>query len=129
MQAYQIIREITGIGEGKGAFIAMSDGISGLAPWAGLLPNVDRVAIDAHPYFAFNGQANTDPVNVAAPDGNMGGVWPAMACTSWKSAQTDRYVVILSPSRRLTNFFQAKPPSVSLLEENTVTASMIAAST
>ena len=91
MESYQIIRSITGVGEGKGAFIILSDGIGGLSQWAGLLPNADRVAIDSHPYFAFSGEPNTEPINVAAPDGQMGGIWPGRACSSWKSDMTTRY--------------------------------------
>ncbi|KAF9783809.1 glycoside hydrolase [Thelephora terrestris] len=83
LESYEVMRAITGTGEGKGAFITLSDGIGGLGIWAGTLPNVDRVALDTHPYFAFGGQANTAPINVAAPDGQMGGTWPALACTSW----------------------------------------------
>ena len=87
-----MIREITGIGEGKGPFIQLNIGIGpSLATWAGIFPNADRVAIDTHPYFAFNQQPNTQPINVPAPDGQMGGVWPGMACSAWKPGMTDRY--------------------------------------
>jgi glucan 1,3-beta-glucosidase len=88
------MRAITGTGEGKGAFITLSDGIGGLGIWAGTLPNVDRVALDTHPYLAFGGQPNTAPINVAAPDGQMGGTWPALACTSWLGSTTTRYDTI-----------------------------------
>ena len=48
-----MIRNITGIGEGNGPFIAFHDGFGGLARWAGFLEGADRIAIDQHPYFAF----------------------------------------------------------------------------
>lgn len=44
-----------------------------------------RHRTDTHPYFAFNGQANREPLNVTA-DGDatiMGGQWPLQACNSW----------------------------------------------
>ncbi|EJD08278.1 glycoside hydrolase [Fomitiporia mediterranea MF3/22] len=72
LQAYDIMRGITGIGEGKGPFMSIHDGFEGPAKWAGFLPGSDRIAMDWHPYFAFNGQPNLDPI----------GVWPARAC-SW----------------------------------------------
>ncbi|KAF9783831.1 glycoside hydrolase family 5 protein [Thelephora terrestris] len=85
LESYEVIRAITGVGEGKGPYISLNDG-GGYTGWAGLLPNVDRVILDTHPYFAFNGQPNTQPVNVPAADGLMGGIWPALACTAWKNA-------------------------------------------
>src|SRR5579872_5350861 len=91
LEVYRVIREITGIGEGKGAFITISDGIGGLGPWVGLMPNADRLAIDTHPYLAFGGQPNTQPISVPAPDGQMGGIWPGTACTAWLAITTQRY--------------------------------------
>lgn len=73
VQAYDIIRSITGTGEGKGPFISIHDGFDSLDSWADFLPGADRIALDTHPYFAFNGQPNTDPI----------GVWPARACDGW----------------------------------------------
>lgn len=129
MESYQVIRAITGVGEGKGAFITLSDGIGGLSIWAGLLPNADRVAIDTHPYFAFDGEPNTDPINVTAPDGQMGGTWPGLACSTWQASTTTRYATIdlSSSSQRPTNFLAAKPASVSQSPGSTVTASTIVA--
>lgn len=88
-----MIREITGIGEGKGPYILIDDGFGGLTTWAGQLPNVDRVAIDTHPYFAFSGSANDDPINVAAPDGKMGGIWPGRACSTWADNLNSMYAI------------------------------------
>ncbi|KAF9645167.1 glycoside hydrolase family 5 protein [Thelephora ganbajun] len=93
LEVYRIMREITGIGEGKGPYVAISDGTSGPSDWVGLLPNADRLALDTHLYFAFDGQPNTDPINVPAQDGQMGGVWPGRVCAAWKglmnTVQTD----------------------------------------
>jgi glucan 1,3-beta-glucosidase len=71
-----MIREITGKGDGNGPFISIHDGFQGVATWAGFLPNSDRIALDYHPYFAFDGSPNSDPIGV---DG-QGGQWPTRAC-------------------------------------------------
>ncbi|KAI0764318.1 glycoside hydrolase [Trametes elegans] len=84
--AYQTLRGITGTGAGNGPIIGFHDGFSGPGGWADFLPGADRVALDTHPYFAFNGKANRDPVNVTADGGNgqeLGGQWPLLACNSW----------------------------------------------
>ena len=125
-------REITGIGEGKGPYLAITDGIGGLYPWAGLLPNADRLALDTHTYFAFGGQPNTEPVNVPAVDGKMGGVWPERACQQWKNTLTTMCATISQSfffCREFDRIFPAKPTSVSLSPENTATVSTIVAST
>jgi len=83
LEAHNIIRGITGIGEGKGPFIAIHDGFMGLDSWAGFLTGSDRIALDTHPYFAFSGQANNQPITTQAADGKPGGIWPAQACTAW----------------------------------------------
>lgn len=97
LEVHQMIRGITGFGEGKGPYIAITDGIGGLTPWVGLLPNADRLALDTHTYFAFGGSPNTEPINVPAPDGQMGGVWPGKACTTWKDMMNSMYVTINLP--------------------------------
>jgi glucan 1,3-beta-glucosidase len=60
-EAYSIIRNITGIGAGNGPFISVHDGFSSLSNWAGVFPNVDRVALDTHPYIAFGDTQSTNP--------------------------------------------------------------------
>ncbi|GBE80896.1 Probable glucan 1,3-beta-glucosidase [Sparassis crispa] len=85
LHAYDMIREITGVGEGKGPFISIHDGFQGAAYWAGTLTGSDRVALDTHMYFAFDGSPNGEPVAVPA-NGNanmLGGQWPLMACNAW----------------------------------------------
>ncbi|KAI0753525.1 glycoside hydrolase [Daedaleopsis nitida] len=86
LHAYEMVREITGTGAGNGPMISMHDGFTGPANWAGFLTGADRVALDTHPYFAFNGNANREPLNVTADGGDgttLGGKWPKQACQSW----------------------------------------------
>lgn len=64
-QAYTMIRNITGVGEGNGPFIAFHDGFAGLSRWGGFLSGADRIALDQHPYFAFSSSA-IDPPSVFA---------------------------------------------------------------
>lgn len=74
-----MIRGIGGIGEGKGPYITLHDGFRGLGTWAGFMTGADRMVIDTHPYFAFNGQANTAPIDTGTGAG-AGGTWPQGAC-------------------------------------------------
>ncbi|CCM06308.1 uncharacterized protein FIBRA_08559 [Fibroporia radiculosa] len=86
LRANEMIRNITGVGEGHGPYMAIHDGFMGTAYWADFLQGSDRIALDTHPYFAFDNQPNTQPTNVTATGGNgtvYGGPWPQMACTSW----------------------------------------------
>ncbi|TIC14480.1 glycoside hydrolase [Wallemia mellicola] len=61
-EAYKMIRDITGIGEGNGPWIAFHDAFLGGQTWNDFLRGADRVALDTHPYVAFNGQ-NQDPMD------------------------------------------------------------------
>src|SRR5258705_12091636 len=62
-RAHQIIREhVTGLGAGHGPYIVIHDGFSGLSNWAGFLSGSDRMVLDTHPYFAFDGSPNTAPL-------------------------------------------------------------------
>ncbi|KAH7883443.1 glycoside hydrolase family 5 protein [Phlebopus sp. FC_14] len=80
--AHDMIREITGYGEGHGPYIAIHDGFEGVSTWAGFLQGSDRIILDTHPYFAFNGQPNTEPI--ATGTGlQAGGIWPNTACSAW----------------------------------------------
>ncbi|KIJ63488.1 glycoside hydrolase family 5 protein [Hydnomerulius pinastri MD-312] len=82
LQAHDMIRNITGYGEGHGPYIAIHDGFQGVSSWAGFLEGSDRVILDTHPYFAFNGGDNTEPI--ATGTGlEAGGVWPQQACNAW----------------------------------------------
>lgn len=53
LKMYDMMREITGIGEGKGPFIAIHDGFQNLGTWADFLPGADRVSLDTHTYLCF----------------------------------------------------------------------------
>lgn len=78
LETYNMMREITGIGEGKGPFIAFHDGFSSLAApvaaggWNGFLNGWDRVAIDSHRYLCF-----------AAPNNWGLGYQASLPCSYW----------------------------------------------
>jgi len=76
-EAHRMIREITGVGNGP--FISIHDSFqggkvsllkflnlslmcypTGASRWAGFLSGSDRIALEPHPYFAFNGAGSTD---------------------------------------------------------------------
>ncbi|KAJ7806004.1 hypothetical protein B0H14DRAFT_3153087 [Mycena olivaceomarginata] len=77
LEAHNTIRSITGFGEGHG-------------------PGSDRIIVDTHPYFAFDGAKNDAPVATGteivgsqpeAGDGVVaGGIWPKQACSAWGPA-------------------------------------------
>lgn len=77
-----MIRGITGIGEGKGPTVAIHDGFAGLSNWGGFMTGADRVVLDTHPYFAFDGSPATDPIDTGTGAG-AGGTWPGAACDRW----------------------------------------------
>lgn len=62
LEAYSMIRNITGVGEGNGPLISIHDGFMGLDRWNGFLEGADRIGLDTHPYLAFNGVGN-DPMD------------------------------------------------------------------
>ncbi|KAI1785382.1 glycoside hydrolase [Ganoderma leucocontextum] len=106
-EAYKMIRDITGVGEGKGPMIIYHDGFDTLERWGGFLTGADRIAIDTHVYFAFGGNANREPVNVTAEGGDgtmMGGPWPKRACDSWgPSVATSRKAFGISIAGEFSN--------------------------
>ncbi|RKP08972.1 glycoside hydrolase superfamily, partial [Thamnocephalis sphaerospora] len=53
-QAYQVAREVTGLGEGP--ILVVHEGFSGLGKWQGEMPpsKYDRVVLDVHNYFIFD---------------------------------------------------------------------------
>jgi glucan 1,3-beta-glucosidase len=82
---------ITGYGAGNGPYIAIHDGFLGLGGWADYLPGSDRLVMDTHPYFAFDGSLNNAPL--AVPEEGMlvnagasGGTWPKQACDTWQDS-------------------------------------------
>jgi glucan 1,3-beta-glucosidase len=84
-----MIRNITGYGNGNGPYIAIADGFLTLDKWANIIPGVDRVALDSHLYFSFDGQANTAPVVTDDGLGEPGGVWAKQAC-AWGPSINNR---------------------------------------
>jgi glucan 1,3-beta-glucosidase len=58
LDAYNIIRNAGGIGEGNGPFISIHDAFFPRNQWVGVMPNADRVALDSHPYICFGGQSS-----------------------------------------------------------------------
>jgi len=84
-----MIRGIAGVGEGKGPFIAIHDGFQGLADWAGFMTGADRMALDMHPYFAFNGGPATDPIDTGT-GADAGGTWPKAGCDRWAVSMNTR---------------------------------------
>ncbi|KIJ69590.1 glycoside hydrolase family 5 protein [Hydnomerulius pinastri MD-312] len=73
-QAYNNVREASGIGEGNGPYVSFHDGFLGLNQWAGFLPNADRIALDDHPYICFGGQSDSPMSSYAQTP-----------CTTWAS--------------------------------------------
>lgn len=51
LEAYRIIRDITGIGENMGPVLALNDGFLGLNNWYNFAPGADRLALDQHSYY------------------------------------------------------------------------------
>lgn len=88
-----MIRGITGYGDGNGPYIGIHDGFSGVSSWANFLPGSDRIALDTHPYFAFDGSSSTSPIATGTGNG-AGGVWPAQACNRWAAGINGRCVYI-----------------------------------
>ncbi|KAL1410922.1 hypothetical protein Q8F55_001865 [Vanrija albida] len=63
--AYSMIRNMTGVGEGKGPILAVHDGFMGIKQWPAFLNGADRLAMDQHPYLAFD-PPFTDTMSVNA---------------------------------------------------------------
>ncbi|PFH46075.1 glycoside hydrolase family 5 protein [Amanita thiersii Skay4041] len=82
LRAHDMIRSITGVGEGNGPYIAIHDGFNSVSNWAGFLQGSDRIMMDQHKYFSFGGP-QSDPLDVPGPDGSPGGQWPLLACNAW----------------------------------------------
>ena len=78
-----MIRNITGIGEGKGVYLGFHDPYTPLTHWPdGFMTGADRIVIDAHPYLAFDSPASTATIDTGTgPD--AGGQWPVEPCQRW----------------------------------------------
>lgn len=84
-----MIRNITGYGEGNGPYISIHDGFGGVSSWSDFLPGSDRMILDTHPYFAFDGSAATSPIDTGTGN-NAGGIWPEQACNRWAAGINGR---------------------------------------
>ncbi|KAG2015231.1 exo-beta-1,3-glucanase [Coprinopsis cinerea AmutBmut pab1-1] len=83
--AHGLIRSITGYGAGYGPWIGIHDGFYGADSWRDFMRGGDRIFMDMHPYFAFNGgQTRVDPIANGTGSG-AGGVWPGIACQRWNA--------------------------------------------
>ncbi|KAK1221925.1 hypothetical protein PQX77_015253 [Marasmius sp. AFHP31] len=82
LEAHKMMRDITGVGEGKGPYISIHDGFYDVTSWSGMFPNADRMIMDSHPYFAFGNGANNDPISTGLGL-DAGGIWPRQACNAW----------------------------------------------
>ncbi|KAF9476407.1 glycoside hydrolase family 5 protein [Pholiota conissans] len=83
LQAHDMIRNITGLGEGHGPYIAIHDGFQPLSSWSNFLRGSDRLVLDQHPYFSFGG-LQIDPIGVVGEEtGIPGGKWPLTVCNNW----------------------------------------------
>lgn len=91
IKVHDMIRGITGTGEGNGPYIAISDGFEGVGAWQdqNIMAGADRVILDTHLYFAFNKPATSPIATGTGP--TAGGIWPYQACSSWaNSVNTSR---------------------------------------
>ncbi|KAH9484569.1 putative glucan 1,3-beta-glucosidase D [Psilocybe cubensis] len=82
LEAHNLIRNITGSGEGNGPYIAIHDGFQPQTMWYNFLQGSDRIILDQHPYFSFGGP-QTAPIGVVGDQGIPGGQWPLTACNVW----------------------------------------------
>ena len=113
-----MIRDITGVGDGHGAMMSIHDGFAGLGNWAGFMEGADRMVLDTHPYIAFNGQPNTQPIDF----------WPPQACVGWGPTMNERFATLFSFVFPVVYFLcTAKLPSVQLTLANGAMASTTAA--
>jgi glucan 1,3-beta-glucosidase len=72
LDAYDIIRNAGGTGEGNGPYVSIHDAFYPRDQWVGVMPNADRLALDSHPYLCFNGQSSASMSTYAKTP-----------CTSW----------------------------------------------
>ncbi|KDQ20949.1 glycoside hydrolase family 5 protein [Botryobasidium botryosum FD-172 SS1] len=71
-QVHQMLRGITGYGEGNGPWMSIHDGFEDPSIWANFMPGADRLAMDMHPYFCF-GSNLAPPLSAHVND----------PCTAW----------------------------------------------
>lgn len=61
-EVYQMMRNITGTGQGNGPYMVIHDGFIGQSQWDGFMAGSDRMGLDVHPYICFT-NPNNDPWN------------------------------------------------------------------
>ncbi|KAG2015233.1 exo-beta-1,3-glucanase [Coprinopsis cinerea AmutBmut pab1-1] len=88
VEAHRIMREITGYGEGNGPYMVIHDSFRGPGPWAGFMTGADRVGMDVHPYFAFNGDSDPPTIDGGVGPG-AGNGWPLRACNRFNAMMND----------------------------------------
>ncbi|KZV99347.1 glycoside hydrolase [Exidia glandulosa HHB12029] len=59
LEAYTTIRSVTGLGAGNGPIISIHDNFK-TGSWAGFMLGADRLALDSHRYYAFDGQSKPE---------------------------------------------------------------------
>lgn len=86
-EVHDTVREITGVGAGKGPYLSVHDGFEGImTEWDGFLAGSDRIMLDRHPYTSFSGSTFDDPIATGTGP-EAGGVWVAAAC-AWGDETT-----------------------------------------
>ncbi|OSD08667.1 glycoside hydrolase family 5 protein [Trametes coccinea BRFM310] len=80
LQAYNIVRNASGTGEGHGPWVVFHDAFFGLKQWAGFLPNADRTQLDIHQYVCFGAQS-ADDYGTRVQSGQP--------CSTWGAGQND----------------------------------------
>jgi hypothetical protein len=128
-----MIRQITGVG--KGMYMGLHDGFLGMSNWvyffhrlfhglglnilqAGYLAGSDRIVLDSHPYFSFNGGGAGAPIGA---DGK-GGVWPQQACTAWgRSFNTSQKAFGVTIGGEFSAGYNDCKPSFSFLSSRLLT--------
>ena len=58
LEAYNIVRNAGGVGQGNGPFISLHDGFMSRSSWVNVFPNADRLTLDTHPYLCFGSQSS-----------------------------------------------------------------------
>ena len=91
IEVHRVIRSVSGYGAGNGPYMAFHDGFLSLGPWPDFMRGADRVVLDSHPYFAFNGGPALDPI-ATGTGADAGGMWPRAACERWATDFSNRLV-------------------------------------
>lgn len=122
LEAYNIVRNAGGTGEGNGPWVSIHDAFLPRDQWAGIFPNADRMALDSHPYICFNGQSDA-PMGTYrdAPCGNWGntvnnsmGAFGLTTAGEFSNAVTDCGLWLngVNLGTRYEGTFAGSPPAV-----------------